>query len=144
IFSDDMASMFKAFTTADRAIRLDITTGLSRTLAERYRGGEFDIVVVKEPVASTACYATFPEAMAWFTSKDGPHQWPDPIPLVTFPPEGLYRVAMFERIERERRRWYIAFSGSSLQSVLTGVEAGLGLSVLPVRATKGRRLRRYN
>ena len=143
IFSDDMASIFKAFATADRSLRLDITTGLSRNLTERYRGGEFDIVVVKEPAASTDCHASFPETMAWFESKDRAPEWHEPIPLVTFPPGGLYRDTMFERMERERRRWYIAFSGSSLQSVLTGVEAGLGLSVLPVQATKGRRLRPY-
>lgn len=144
IASGEMASIFKACTEADRSIRLDITTGLSRALAERYRGGEFDIVVVKEPAASVDCFATYPETMAWFESEDGAQEWRDPIPLVAFPPGGLYREAMFDRIERERRRWYIAFSGSSLQSVLVGVESGLGLSVLPVRATKGRRLRVYD
>jgi ParB family chromosome partitioning protein len=69
--------------------------------------------------------------------------WPDPIPLVTFPPGGLYRDAMFERIERERRRWYIAFSGSSLHNVLVAVEAGLGLSLLPVEAALRHRVRRH-
>ena len=39
---------------------------------------------------------------------------------------------MIDRIERERRRWYIAFTGNSLGSVLSAVEAGLGVSVLPV------------
>lgn len=144
IVSGHMASIFKSYTAADRSIRLDITTGLSRSLAERYRGGEFDIVVVKEPAASADCYATFPEPMAWFESEGNTQEWCDPIPLVAFPPGGLYRETMFDRIERERRRWYIAFSGSSLQSVLVGVESGLGLSVLPVQATKGRRLRIYS
>ncbi|WP_233154973.1 LysR family transcriptional regulator [Candidimonas nitroreducens] len=143
IFSGCVAAIFKAFAATDSSIRLDITTGLSRALAEQYRGGEFDIVVVKEPAASADCFASFPEPMAWFESSGAVQAWCDPIPLVAFPPEGLYREAMFDRIERERRRWYIAFSGSSLQSVLVGVEAGLGLSLLPVQATKGRRLRIY-
>jgi hypothetical protein len=50
---------------------------------------------------------------------------------------------MFERIERERRRWYVALSGSSLHNVLVGVEAGLGLSLLPISATTGYRARQY-
>lgn len=141
IVSPEMAAVFRTHAKADRSIRLDITTGLSRELAERYRGGEFDIVVVKEPAASADCFAAFPEAMAWFESEDRMLEWADPIPLVTFPAGGLYREAMFDRIERERRRWYIAFSGSSLQSVLVGVETGLGLSLLPVAAAKGRRVR---
>lgn len=144
IVSIGMASIFRACTEANRSIRLDITTGLSRPLAKRYREGEFDIVVVKEDAASADCFATFPEALAWFESADEPRDWSDPIALVAFPPDGLYRETMFDRIERERLRWYIAFSGSSLQSVLAGVEAGLGLSVLPAAAAKGRRLRIYD
>jgi DNA-binding transcriptional LysR family regulator len=143
IVSTAMAKVFGDFAKHYREIRLDVITGLSRDLTRRYRGGEFDIVVVKEPAASSDYRATFPEAMAWFESTDAADEWPDPIPLVAFPPGGLYREAMFERIERERRRWYVAFSCSSLHNVLVGVEAGLGLSLLPVSATLGRRVRQY-
>ena len=143
LVTDEMTSVFKTCTRMHRSVRLDITTGLSRALTERYRGGELDIVIVKESNASTDCHASFPEAMAWFESQDNAGKWTDPLPLVTFAPGGLYREAMFDRIERERRRWYIAFSGSSLPSVLAGVQAGLGLSMLPVITTTGRRLQIY-
>jgi len=138
-----MAKVFADFAAHHREIRLDVIAGLSRDLARRYRGGEFDIVIVKEPSASADARATFPEAMAWFESADAPDSWPDPMPLVAFPPGGLYRDAMFERIERERRRWYIAFSSSSLYNVLVGVEAGLGVSLLPAGTTVGRHVRLY-
>ncbi|MGI6853818.1 LysR family transcriptional regulator [Mesorhizobium sp. 1B3] len=143
IITREMAAIFAAFAKSHRSIRLDVVAGLSRILTRRYRAGEFDIVVVKEPAASSDNRASFPEAMAWFESADAPEAWPDPIPLVTFPPGGLYRESMFERIERERRRWYIAFSGSSLHNVIVGVEVGLGVSLLPVGATSGRHVRRY-
>lgn len=141
IVSATMAKVFGDFAKRHREIRLDVTAGLSRDLTRRYRSGEFDIVIVKEAEASSDCRATFPEAMAWFESAKTSARWPDPIPLVAFPPGGLYREAMFERIEREQRRWYIAFSGSSLHNVLVGVEAGLGLSLLPRSATVGYRVR---
>ncbi len=143
LVTDQMAEVFRACTHTHRSIRLDITTGLSRNLTDRYRGGELDIVVVKESAASADCHACFPEALAWYESADNSQPWSDPVALVTFPPGGLYREAMFDRIERERRKWYVAFSGSSFQSVLVGVENGLGLSVLPVKATAGRRVREY-
>ncbi|WP_296744124.1 LysR family transcriptional regulator [Mesorhizobium sp.] len=143
IVNAEMAGVFGDFAKHHREIRLDVTTGLSRDLTRRYRGGEFDIVVVKEAAAEPDCRASFPEAMAWFESADSRSEWPDPMPLVAFPPGGLYRDTMFERIEREQRRWYIAFSGSSLHDVLVGVEAGLGLSLLPRSATAGRRVRPY-
>ena len=93
-------------------------------------GREFDIVIVKSRrrprlpvlVPGTHGLVRKPERAARLAL---------PVPLVTFPPGGLYRDAMFERLERERLRWYNAFSGSSLHNVLIAVEAGIGLSLLP-------------
>lgn len=143
IVSSAMANVFSAFARRHREIRLDVTAGLSRDLTRRYRAGEFDIIIVKEPEAGPDCRAMFPEAMAWFESADARVGWPNPIPLVAFPPGGLYREAMLERIEREQLRWYIAFSGSSLHNVLIAVGAGLGLSLLPRHATAGYAVRPY-
>lgn len=141
VVTPDMARIFAHFAQAHREMRLDVTTGLSRDLARRYRAGEFDIAIVKEPAAAPDHRAAFPESLGWFEGLDAPEHWPDPIPLVAFPPGGLYREAMFERIEREGRRWYIAFTASGLDSVLTAIEAGLGLSLLPGIATRGYRIR---
>jgi len=143
IVSSEMAQVFHDFTRRHREVHLDVTAGLSRDLTRSYRAGEFDILVAKEPTAAPDCRATFPEALAWFESATAPQAWPNPVPLVAFPPGGLYREAMFERIEGERLRWYIAFTGSSLHNVLVAVEAGLGLSLLPRAAAAGYRVRPY-
>ncbi|PWJ83746.1 DNA-binding transcriptional LysR family regulator [Pseudaminobacter salicylatoxidans] len=144
-----MARTFSSFARRHREIRLDVTTGLSRDLTRRYRSGEFDIVIVKESEPGPDCRVAFAEPIAWFESIDTPPDihtlgtHADPVPLVAFPPGGLYREAMFERIEREDRRWYVAFAASSLHNVLVAVEAGLGLSLLPVRAAQDYRVRPY-
>jgi len=143
IAGSEMARVLHDFTRRHREVHLDVTAGLSRDLTRAYRAGEFDILVAKEPSASLDCRATFPEALAWFESAAATEDWPNPVPLVAFPPGGLYRDAMFERIEGERLRWYIAFSGSSLHNVLVAVEAGLGLSLLPRAAAAGYRVRPY-
>jgi DNA-binding transcriptional LysR family regulator len=126
-----MSRRFAAFAVLHREVRLDVTTGLSRDLKKRFRAGEFDIALVKEAVADGDARATFPEPLGWFEGNAS-GAWHDPIPLVTFPPGGLYRDVMIDRIERERRRWYIAFTSNSLASVLSAVEAGLGVSLLPI------------
>jgi DNA-binding transcriptional LysR family regulator len=141
IVTSAMAAVFSDFARRHRTIRLDVSAGLSRDLTRRYRAGELDIAIVKEPSADPSCRATYPEAMAWFESAGAAGEWLNPIPLVTFPPGGLYREAMFQRIEQEQRRWYIAFSGSSLHSVLVAVEGGIGLSLLPKSAVAGYRVR---
>lgn len=134
-----MAEAFAGFARAHRHIRLDATTGLSRDLAQRYRQGEFDIVVVKEAVAGADCRAAFAEPLGWFAAAgavvDG-----EALPLVCFPAGGLYRDQMFAQLEREGRRWFVAFSGSSLQSVVAAVAAGVGVSLLPLAAVGGAKL----
>ena len=144
IVTGEMADIFADFAKRHRQIRLDVTAGLSRDLTKRYRAGEFDVIVIKEPAASSDCRASFPEVLAWFESAKAATEWTDPLPLVTFPQGGLYRDAMFERIERERRQWYVAFSGSSLHNVLVAVEAGIGLSLLPIGTAVGRDVRRFS
>lgn len=141
IAASGMSRVFASFAGRHREIRLDVTTGLSRDLAARYHAGEFDIAVVKEPVAGDGHRASFPEAIGWFESARREEAWPDPVPLVAFPVGGLYREPMFARIEQRRRRWYVAFTGSSLGSVLAAVEAGLGISLVPVGAAANYRVR---
>ncbi|MFV3128878.1 LysR family transcriptional regulator [Niveispirillum sp. KHB5.9] len=141
IATGPMMRVFASFAARHREIRLDVTTGLSREIARRYRSGEFDIAIVKEAAAEPDHRASFPEPLAWFQASEAPGDWPDPIPLVAFPTGGLYREAMFDAIEGAHRRWYIAFTGSSLHSVLVAVAAGMGLSLLPVAATTGHAVR---
>lgn len=139
-----MARIFSDFARRHREIRLDVTAGLSRELTRRFRGGELDIAVVKESEPGLDCRAAYPEPLSWFRSIDAATDWSaDPVPLVAFQPGGLYRETMFERIEREERRWYVAFAASSLHNVLIAVEAGLGLSLLPVSAAKEYRVKPY-
>ncbi|MBA4089799.1 MAG: LuxR family transcriptional regulator [Sphingobium sp.] len=132
-----MAQAFAGFARAHRHIRLDATTGLSRDLAQRYRQGEFDIVIVKEAVAGPDCRASFAEPLGWFTAEESGAVEAAALPLVCFPAGGLYREAMFAQLEREGRRWFVAFSGSSLQSVVAAVAAGVGASLLPLAGVGG-------
>jgi DNA-binding transcriptional LysR family regulator len=127
-----MAQAFAAFARAHRHVRLDATTGLSRDLAARYRQGEFDIVIVKEAVAGPDCRAAFAEPLGWFAAAGAEAMAEKALPLVCFPAGGLYREEMFAQLEREGRRWFVAFSGRSLQSVVAAVAAGVGVSLLPL------------
>ncbi len=144
---EDLATLALArglarFAAGSSRIRLDVVTGLSRDLASRYRQGEFDIAVVKEERPGPDCRANFPEPLGWFAAPEHEVEARDPLPLVTFPTGGLYRDTMFRELEAAGRRWYVAFSGSSLQSVLAAVSAGMGVSLLPLAVIHGHGVRR--
>lgn len=137
-----MAQGLARFAEHGSRTRLDVVTGLSRDLAARYRQGEFDLVVVKEEQPAPDARISLPEPLGWFAARDHAPELLDPLPLVTFPAGGLYRETMFRELETLGRRWYVAFSGSSLQSVLTAVSAGMGLSLLPLSVVRGQDIRR--
>jgi DNA-binding transcriptional LysR family regulator len=127
-----MSREFARFTAQHPDIRLDVTTGLSRELSQRFREGELDVAVVKEPQAQADAHASFCEPLIWVEAAHRAQAWPDPVPLVAFPPGGLYRDLMIEQVEAAGLRWYLAFTGNSLVSVLRAVEAGLGAAILPL------------
>lgn len=127
-----MSQEFARFAAHYPEIRLDVTTGLSRDLTRQFRDGEFDVVIVKELREQDDAFASFPEPLTWVEAAGHPQRWSDPIPLVAFPPGGLYREQMIAQIEAAGLRWYLAFTGNSLISVLRAVEAGLGVSILPI------------
>ncbi|RYY28500.1 MAG: LysR family transcriptional regulator [Sphingomonadales bacterium] len=138
-----MSRRLASFVTGNGDVRLDVTTGLSRDILRRFRAGELDIAVVKESAPGPGARASLPEPLAWFGSAEPGYAAPDPLPLVAFPPGGLYRDLMIGRLEQEGRNWHIAVTGNSLSSVLTAVEAGIGVSVLPVSAVQGRLVRPF-
>ena len=136
LMTSTISHAFARFTATHPEIRLDVTTGLSRDLARRFREGELDVVAVKERRAQSDARASFREPLVWLEAAGQKQPLGDPVPLVSFPTGGLYRDQMIEQVEAAGLRWYLAFTGNSLASVLRAVEAGLGVALLP-SATMG-------
>jgi DNA-binding transcriptional LysR family regulator len=78
--------------------------------------------------------ARWPEKLVWIDSARHPAIGLDPLPLVTFPPRGLYRDEMIKAVDGQGRDWRISFTSSSLFGVQSAVAGGLGISLLPARA----------
>ena len=96
-----MSQGFARFTGLHSEIRLDVTTGLSRDISLRFREGNFDVAIVKEPHAQADVRASFPEPLIRVEAANRSEPWSDPIPLVAFPPGGLYRDQMIQLIEAQ-------------------------------------------
>ncbi|ORL63262.1 LysR family transcriptional regulator [Pseudomonas putida] len=130
-----------AFNRKHPKVKLEITGGLSRDLMSSYDRGELDLVLVKQRRHSREANACQPERIEWIDSAQYPCFAQDPIPLVTFPPRGLYRDDMISAIEAMGRSWRIGFTSSSLAGIQEAVANGLGVSLLPSRVvTPGHRV----
>lgn len=124
---------FAAFADAYPQVRLEVTSGLSRPLWQRFQDGELDLALIKQRVGSAPGLAVWPEPLAWIDSRARPARTRDPLPLVVFPQDGLYRSEMTHALDAAGRRWRIAYMSASLASLSAAVEDGLGLSLLPRR-----------
>ena len=136
---DDFAAgsttrLLAAFSRKHPQVKLEVTTGLSRDLAGSYDRGELDLILVKQRRNSREVVARWPESMRWIDSVKSPALDQDPLPLVAFPPRGLYRDEMIRVVESIGRRWRISFTSSSLSGIQSAVASGLGISLLPARA----------
>ncbi|KRE89330.1 LysR family transcriptional regulator [Frateuria sp. Soil773] len=126
--------LLAAFNRRHPQVKLEVTTGLSRDLAGSYDRGELDLILVKQRRDSRESVARWPEPLRWIDSAKDPAFGQDPLPLVAFPPRGLYRDEMIAAVEALGRRWRISFTSSSLSGIQSAVAGGLGISLLPARA----------
>lgn len=132
--SGRITGMLAGFMRAHPEMTLEVTSGLSRELRRLYERGEFDLVLLKQRRDTGEGVSRWPEPLCWVDSASHPSVDGDPLRLVVFPPNGLYRDEMFETVESLGRRWRIGYSSTSLASIQSAVTDGLGISLLPARA----------
>ncbi len=126
--------MLAEFSRTHPQVKLEVSSGLSRALTEAYDRGELDLILVKQRRGSREAVACWPEPMCWVDSFSAPSLLLSPVPLVAFPPRGMYREDMIDAVEALGRRWHISFTSSSLGGIQSAVADGLGISLLPARA----------
>lgn len=126
--------LLAAFNRKHPKVKLEVTTGLSRDLAASYDQGVLDLILIKQRRHSRESVARWPETLCWIDSAKHPALDGDPLPLVAFPPRGLYRDEMVQAVEDLGRRWRISYTSSSLLGIQSAVAGGLGISLLPARA----------
>ncbi|WP_447833563.1 LysR family transcriptional regulator [Aeromonas veronii] len=114
-------------------VRLEVQSGLSHEIWQRFEAGELDLALVKQTRGKGLPLASWREPLEWVDSRDWPARERDPLPLVVFPSEGLYRRQMTEALDGLGRRWRIAYVSASLASLQGAVSAGIGVSLLPKR-----------
>ena len=126
--------MLAEFSRTHPQVKLEVSSGLSRALTEAYDRGELDVILVKQRRGSREAVACWPEPMCWVDSISTPSLLLNPVPLVAFPPRGMYREDMIDAVEALGRSWRISFTSSSLGGIQSAVADGLGISLLPARA----------
>ena len=128
-----MTAVLAAFARQYPEVRLEVQSGLSHVLWQAFEGGELDLALIKQGRGQGEPIARWREPLAWVDSRDWPAGERDPVPLVVFPSEGLYRRQITDALDARGIPWRIAYVSASLASLQGAVSAGIGVSLLPTR-----------
>ncbi len=114
-------------------IKFNVTNGISADLQHRYDSGELDLIVVQQKKNGRKGKYKMAENLYWLDSSKAPAATTSPIPLVSFPARGLYRLDMIENLDAKNVPWRIVYTSSNLTSLQSAITEGLGISLLPLR-----------
>lgn len=120
------------FAKSHPKIALEVTCDLTLNLIDRFRAGEFDLVLVKREISGEAAgVRVWREPLVWVGREGEAPGAEGRLPLVVSPAPCVYRKRATESLDRAGRVWRIAYTCGSLAGALAAVKAGLGLAVLP-------------
>ncbi len=122
-------------------IHLDLQIDVGINLIPLFDKGELDIVVAGKDdhqgkFKGLNCKVLVEEPLVWVTGADADDSQHETIPLVLFPQPCNFRKLSTETLDNSGRKWEILLTGNSSGSIQTAVQAGMGLSVLPMGALK--------
>lgn len=112
-------------------ILFEFTSGLSNDLYQAYQAGQFDIILVKQPILGNA-YAHRHEPLVWLDSAAAPAFQKPVIPLVLFPTGALYRDHILNSLDELGYSSKINYCSSHLNAIITASAVGFGITLLPV------------
>lgn len=128
------------FVQAYPSVALEVTCDLTLNLLDAFRGGAFDIVLVKrERTGGAIARQTRPaggvrvwrEPLVWVSGTHDYLSGAGALPLIVSPEPCVYRKRATRALTRARRPWRVAYTCGSLAGSIAAVRAGLGVAVLP-------------
>lgn len=117
-------------------IHLKVHTDVGMNLIPLFERGELDLVVTGKEAYQGNCRVLTREPLIWVVGDDADVSCEDTIPLVLLPSPCSFRKIATEGLEQAKRKWEILFTGTSISNIQAAVQAGMGLSILPLGALK--------
>lgn len=113
--------------------QLEVTCDLTVNLMNCFRRDEFDMVLIRrEPDRTDGGVRLWREPLVWVAAEGVPARRGDPLQLALSPPPCILRRRATKALTQARMAWSIVYSSASLASQNAAVQAGAGVSVLPV------------
>jgi DNA-binding transcriptional LysR family regulator len=133
IASSFIAPILAAFKKRYSKILFSVTSDLSKKLWSQFQAGDLDLILVRQRTGETSGIASWKEPLRWIDHPKANNFAQDIIPLVAFPEGGLYRNEMINYLDEKEKGWRISYESSNLASLVSAVNIGFGVTLLPKR-----------
>ena len=127
--SHELPGLLRGLNDEFAPARFDFEVGLSRPLLDRLSAGDLDLAIAKRHPELPSGPVLRTEALRWVAASPDV-ALPDPLPLVLFSDECVYRTDLQRRLDEIGRPWRVALSSPYLSVVQAAVLAGLGVAAL--------------
>ncbi len=131
-----LPGLLSRFTKQYPNVHLEVQTEVGTGLIPAFEKGELDLVVAGKDAHQGSCRIIFQEPLIWAMGENTDISLKEIIPLVLQPAPCHFRKLATESLEKKGSKWEILYTGSSTAGIQTAVQAGIGLSVLPLGALK--------
>lgn len=136
---EDFASVYLSdilvnFSRIHPRVFLNVECDLTLHLFEKFKSGEFDLVLLKmnKPSDIANGLNVCSEKLEWVGDPNLIKQKKDSgIPLVLSPQPCVYRARAITALNQKKLKWRLVFSSQSYAGTIAAVKAGLGITVLP-------------
>ncbi len=111
-------------------IQLKVYCDLTLKLMERFRQGDFDIILVKrDPGRIQGGTQIWRERLIWAAGAD--YTYTDTLSLVLSPEPCIYRARALAALTQGKIPWRVSYTSQSFAGIMAAVKAGLGITILP-------------
>lgn len=134
--ADDLAitqlpRILRHFRQLHPQINLELTVGQSSALLRRLKGGQLDLIFIKQDPETGEGTVVSRDLLVWVGQEKTAIEPDAPVPLVTYKAPSLSRRTAIEALEAAGRTWKITCNIRDVNSTLAAVRAGLGVAVFP-------------
>jgi DNA-binding transcriptional LysR family regulator len=112
-------------------VEVELRCEASAKISKAYEAGDIDIGLVTIAAVPQQCRLVRREPVVWATSRRHLVHERDPVPLAVFEPGCIFRMWARDMLDEVGRSYRIAYSSESLAGLVTAVEAGLAVTLLP-------------
>ncbi|QDP72097.1 LysR family transcriptional regulator [Legionella israelensis] len=136
---EDFASMMLSdvlleFTRLHPRVMLNVQCDLTLNLIERYKKGEFDLILIKinQDYELSDIVTVWNEPVEWVGKKDllPALDKNTIIPLVLSPSPCVYRGDVIDSLDKHRMDWRLVYISPSYAGKMAAVRAGLGITAI--------------